>query len=1062
MATGLEKVTVEVPFSKGVGQKMDPAVIEMDVPYVLRNVHLRKGSVPSKRLGHVEVTDESDGAVDFTDAGVKRLVSLDDELVAITESAGSIGSGGGTGSSGDTVFAFAESAQKWKAFGKIQRPTLDVVYPISSHDTTVNKLDTAVNGNYMVTAEKAGDGVGVDGRGIFATITDLASDTERFQGVIAGSANGKLIKCVATSTYLCVVWWSAITGFFSVTKYDLTALTETTYNLAVGSSAGADNADAATSSNLVYVSYTSGTTVVAVVPVAMTTGTVGAAVTVETFASGAVKPTAITISGAELAVVFSEPTTGDVRIRTGTLTPAFPDAAIDVATAQFAESVRVVIFSSTVRLVFWETLYDQTTETSYAGGALNGSGTPCSVRWARVEGTSATLSVGWGGAVRKSINLGLWGQPFVLNSRVFLPVVSPRHLTPGEGFAVTGLGYYRGAYIVEVEPTISSAQATLMPQAACCLDVVGNRLGRNTSVVSSKAYVAITRRRQDPGDPGARSWYFEHHQVEVCIFDFADDYRWQPAVHDHMAIFSGAYPYVFDGKSTHECGFAWRPEIMGFVVAADGALDGAETYFYRVTFEYRDAVGRRWHSQVSYAVEGQNITDPATTNLTMKIAVSTLSLNMMQDASFYFPGPLYAVLWRATAAQANSGVWVRDTEQKFYPYDTANVILTSSLADADIDDSERLYIIGGEIENYPAPPCRSLAQHRDRLFAYNTEWQTLDYTKPMQTDRGIEWSLSQRIPCPEKMVALASLEHALIAFSSKAIYALEGGGPSSTGIPPDAFARLVLVNADIGCSEVNAAWRCPAGIIFRSKGGFWLLDRSYSVSYIGASVESDFDQLAAGGSFSALCGVVDEKNNCMRIYCQGVLNDVVYSDDFGSNLARFNYWFDTGRWSVDNLQCTDPRWATYHRNKNYIAWGTQTQSGVAVEDEDVYDDIGSFYAEAIETGWIRFDGFQSFKRVWRTLISLEEEVGNLSSLRLVIAADYGAPINSETITGAEFGTSGAKLVRVHLWRQKVRSLKVSLIESEGSDSDSPGFKFHGIGFELGMKRGAYKAATISR
>jgi hypothetical protein len=435
---------------------------------------------------------------------------------------------------------------------------------------------------------------------------------------------------------------------------------------------------------------------------------------------------------------------------------------------------------------------------------------------------------------------------------------------------------------------------------------------------------------------------------------------------------------------------------------------------------------------------------------------------MMQDPGFYFPGKLYAVLWRATAAQATAGVFIRDSQVEFHPYDTANIILTSSSSDDDIAQSERLYIVGGELENYTAPPCRSICQHRDRLVAFNTEWKTIDYTKPLSQDRGIEWSLSQRIPCPEDIVAIESLEHVCVLFSKKRIYALEGAGPSSTGVPPDAFARLVLVNADIGCAEVNAAWRCPAGIIFVSNGGFWLLDRSLSVSYIGAPVEVDFDYLHRAGNLHALCGVVDEKNNCMRIYVEGILADLVYADDYPSALTRFNYWFDTGRWSVDQIQAGAPQWATYHNNKNYIVFGPQISSGIGYEDATVYSDVGEFYPEAIETGWIRFNDLHSFKRVWRTLVSIESTTDNVSSLRTVVSADFGAPINSDTFTDAQLGAAGTKMLRIHLFRQKVRAVKVSLIESEGDDPDSTGFKFYGIGFELGMKRGAFKAATVSR
>jgi hypothetical protein len=1056
MPTGLEKVMVEVPFIKGQGQKSAPEMMEMDVPYRLHNVHLHKGSVPEKRCGHTALTTSTDGTPTFLATGIRRIVSVDDELIALTENAGTMGSGGGAGSSGDTVFAYAETADKWRAFGKIQRPTLDILYPIAQHRENVGKIDTAVHGRYMLSAEW--DGVGP---GIFVTITDLESNTERFREVVGVSTGDRLIKCVATTTYLVLVWYNGFSGTFYISKYVPSTLVATLHDFALGSATGADNADVAVNADNIYVAYISSTTDVLLARMATGTGVVTGPVTVETYPSGSRVPPAIYIGSGELAVVFGKPTTGEIKIRSTTdlTTLVFGPVATTVATNALATAFRVLVYSSSIRLVFWQTEYDPSTETAYTGGNLEGSGTAESIYWARVEGTVTTLALSWGGAARRSINLNFWGQPFLLDGRVFLPVVMVRHHQPGG--PVPSLGFYKGAYMTEVEHTISSAQATLMPHAACMLDVVGDELGRNTSVVSNKAYIASTRLRQDPGDPNQRLMYFQHQQSLVCVFDFADDYRWKPAVHDHMVAFSGALPYVYDGKTTHECGFVARPEIISYVEDTGGALTTGGEYNYRVTWEYRDNEGRRWMSAPSLAIEASGLNINSGTELATAICVAGLSLNMMQDASFYFPGKLYLVLWRATAEQMNSGVYVRETQVAFQPFDTGNITIVSEDADTDIDAAERLYIIGGELENYTAPPCRTLCQHRDRLFAYNTEWNTLDYTKPMAAGRGIEWSLSQRIPCPEDIVAIESLEHVLIAFSKTRIYALEGGGPGSTGIPPDAFARLVIVNADVGCCEVNAAWRCPAGIIFRSNGGFWLLDRSMSVSYIGAPIEADVDEMvASAGGFSATVGIVDEKNNCMRIYCDATLTDILVEDEI-YGFVRLNYWFDTGRWSVDTVHTSlVPNWACYHRNKNHhIANGL----GVVYEDTSVYADCGFFYPEVIQMGWARFDGSASFKRVWRTLLSFEKEASSESELKVVIHADFDttAAIYNQTFTDSDIGSVGSKLLRIHMPRQKVRSLRVSLSELEGDDGNDAGFRFHGISFELGMKRGAFKAPATS-
>ena len=111
-------------------------------------------------------------------------------------------------------------------------------------------------------------------------------------------------------------------------------------------------------------------------------------------------------------------------------------------------------------------------------------------------------------------------------------------------------------------------------------------------------------------------------------------------------------------------------------------------------------------------VEG--IANPSAGNLSVKLSASKLSLTMKGDFAAYFPGSVYLVLWRGTAAQTAAGEYVRVQEQRIFPYETSNLVFTDGASDASLDSAERMYIFGNELENTTAPPCEVLFQHRDR------------------------------------------------------------------------------------------------------------------------------------------------------------------------------------------------------------------------------------------------------------------------------------------------------------------------------------------------------------
>lgn len=1041
----LDKTTVEVPFVKGQNQKPRPEVVEMDIPYVLRNVRLNKTSGYTKRHGQAALSTSVIGPGDLlpTFGGIGRLAVRDNELVAICANSGAWGSAGGAGAAGDTVFSYSSALSGWKPFGKIGRPTSDVLHSAPPVDNTLRGVDSAATNGRLMTVVKRDTG-------IHATVFDLSTNTRivNNERVIASLL---MPMAFGMGTRLYVFGYDDVTdeliGFVYDTEDHDSGFAPPVVIASVGSTTSNRGFDVTSDGASLYLTYhwiSGGAAEIRVIRVTNVLGAGTAAQTVRAGLSSGGGHNAIHCTAGAISIAYSilDSGTGLQRVETKRVTN---NATLSLSSGETLETdadlltgdsaVRVATFNSEKHFVFWDSVYDSSTET----GGLDGSGTPPKVLWATIEGTQASPLIA--STVHSAVNLKLYSEPFVISQRLYLPILGTRHVPPGTGPGA--MGYYKGVYLCEVDPVASTnATASLMPIATNFLDITSFWCGRKTSVEDSKAYVTVSRRQHNPFDEGGQIYYVEYPIISTIVYDFADRYRWQPADHNQDVLFSGALPYLFDGQNVHECGFVWRPEIMGVGISTGGALVAGQDYTYRVTYEARDNRGNRWHSQVSYAVEGQ--VTPTGGNLTANICVSSLSLSMWGDASVYFPCRIYIVLWRALPAGVAAGEYVRVREQEIFPYTQNNIVIADGLPDADVDSAERLYVFGNELENFTAPPCRVLFQHRDRLIAYNTETKTIWYTKPMMAERGIEWSLAQQIPVAEDIIAGASLEHAAILFSRTKTYALDGDGPGPTGTPADAFARLTLLNADIGCSEDCAAWRSPAGVFFRADNGIWLVSRSMEFQYLGAPIEDEEPYVSYTTG-----GIVDTAGACFRLYYYRV----PFIEEGVSRTHCFVYWYDSARWSMDDYESNPPVSAVAWQGAPY--WADDALVRVATPNSYA-DGLDTFYPMGVTLGWARFADLHAFKRIWRFLLTLKMFSG--SRLLVSLAKNYDpSVVQQREYSAADVGTAPGQ-IRLHLKHQKLASVRVTLeeLQEDPELSNVVGFELFGVGFELGVKRGAVK------
>ena len=183
---------------------------------------------------------------------------------------------------------------------------------------------------------------------------------------------------------------------------------------------------------------------------------------------------------------------------------------------------------------------------------------------------------------------------------------------------------------------------------------------------------------------------------------------------------------------------------------------------------------------------------------------------------------------------------------------------TDSLSDAELAKRPKLYTQpllanGGiltTVENQPAPPTGLIVLHRNRIFLIpSTDALTLWFSKNIAPATPVAFSdtFTQSIdPRGGPVTALATIDDKLLLFKGDRIFFMVGQGPDDLGQNNDLINGAILITTDCGCIEPRSVVGTPVGIMFQSRKGIYLIDRSLAVQYIGASVERYNNEVKIG------------------------------------------------------------------------------------------------------------------------------------------------------------------------------------------------------------------------
>jgi hypothetical protein len=517
----------------------------------------------------------------------------------------------------------------------------------------------------------------------------------------------------------------------------------------------------------------------------------------------------------------------------------------------------------------------------------------------------------------------------------------------------------------------------------------------------------------------------------------------QVAVRKDTSLISGGLLTVYDGVYLTENTPNHRPVINETHVPAG-------THGYKAIYEFEDERGLLHRSGPSELVS-------------LNLGGTGLTIDVTRCNPSLFSGSLSSlrtirvVLYRT---ESGGSVFYRAGEQDYAPTALPSIIagtgfvtIIDSIVDADIIDNEVLYTTGGIIENDAPPAVYAALNAKDRVWIINaSDRREVWYSKLFDPGIAAEFaaSLTQRSDDGiGELTAIASLDEKILFFHEDEIFVLFGDGPNNAG-QQDTFSELERVTTPVGCINKNSVITTPIGVMFQSKRGIELIDRSLAVKFIGQGIET-FGRLKVSSA------VLHSSKSEVRFSLANATRDVLV----------YNYFF--GQWgttAISGNPATSST-ATLWEDQHVMAGGVAGTTGDAqVQEADKFEDAGVFYAFLATTGWITFAGLSGYKRIQRLALLTEKK--SEFPLTVTLHYDYDLAVfdafefPSAGIALGDTAPSGDGRYRIHLPRQKLTAIALTVADAAPHRQGVvlpqfvDTFSLEGLQFRVGLKKGLAK------
>ncbi len=560
--------------------------------------------------------------------------------------------------------------------------------------------------------------------------------------------------------------------------------------------------------------------------------------------------------------------------------------------------------------------------------------------------------------------------------------------------------------------------------------------------------------------PEARSW------VDVIELDssLTSERLWHRQAAQELLHLTAGTTVQYDGAVACEIAWLEPPQVIRSATLTYGTsgLEGdavtPNAYTYYFLWEWVDAQGLVHRSRLSAPNVVSVATSGSDTHATVDFNLKTT--NVTRRGGILHGDNTEPRLVAFRTLKNTSGPFYRcDWNGEVNATGDYSISFTDSEDDATLLAANRgeIYTTGGVLENETPPPARHVAVGGGRVWLTSAESPEVWPSKPLTNGEAPGFSPFLRITfddSPGEIVGTAQLDSARVFFARDRIYALpSGGGPNATGSPP--WGRPDVVQTSCGCASARSITEFRDGVIFRAVDTFKVLSRGFQVIDIGEAVKDLTD----------LYPTVDDA------FLDAARERVVFalSGDSGAIFLVYDYRHTSpdglGSWSQWTFEDATAGRACLWQDQ--IVWAQGDSP--ALESSGAtpgYDDTGpgtTWVTAAIETPWVRLGALGGYQRVWRAVLELEKLSAHGLQVDVFTDGNDTTPVQTETWSVVQVealqGLPRERLV-IGLAVQKCQTIKVRVTDTEPAvavDGDPTGFRYHGISFEIGRKRGVEKA-----
>lgn len=535
----------------------------------------------------------------------------------------------------------------------------------------------------------------------------------------------------------------------------------------------------------------------------------------------------------------------------------------------------------------------------------------------------------------------------------------------------------------------------------------------------------IQKRRITVGEDSSDA-YAERSPARV-VLEFDDNKARTMERLGRTSYLPGAQVVQFDGSGLYEVGFHYAPDYISGTFASSGNLTAGD-YVYFCTYLWTNATGDTERSAtLSYGKGTATASQKLGTVVTRRSAATR-----KKDAN----NAIAVELWRSQVNPTPASPFFLASDPNPENTSGANAYVANatdgtsaslSLADDELSDTalagkEASQLLAGVLQ--PIAPsaatilfaganriCLAGAPRAPGRIYYSKLWpgpgEVVSFNDQLFVDLPSEAGA---------VTAGAFLNETLVAFTATAVYTLPGVGFDNTGGGQN-YGPARRIAIDVGALYQDAIGVIPEGILFQSQKGWHLLDRSWSVRYVGAPIaDYDGDTVLAVHSMPSKHQVRVVTDSRVLVWDQ-----------------RADAWSE---WNIAS-PVSSVLWNGSHVISN--------SSGSAVLVEDTTSRAGNL---DIEIPWIKTADIQGFAK-GRFIRVLGETVSTGKTLRVRIAYDYddSSWTDDKTWTISP-DTAGAPLrVRHRFSQPRCEAFKVRLTAPTG------GIKLTALSVEYKPRRG---------